>query len=169
MNTSVVSSGDDTITTNEIPSLLVPMAKEKLILPTVSVAEMIPYQAPQARHTVVYDTIPDWYLGSLRWRGIAVPMLSYELINGDMAPEISPHSQILILNNTGMSSRLPFICMPTQGIPRLSRVAANEISEKTDAYVKEYDQMHVYVAGEQAVIPDVSKLEQVCINMLGLG
>jgi len=170
MSTSVVSSGHDdgTVNTNEIPSLLVPMADSKLVLPTVSVAEMIPYQEPQARQAVALDTIPDWYLGSLNWRGVSVPMLSYESLNGDAAPDILPFSQILILNNTGVSSQLPFLCFPTQGIPRLSRVAMNEISQNTEAYVKEYEQMHVYVAGEQGVIPDVSKLEHSCINMLGL-
>ncbi|MGH1439960.1 MAG: chemotaxis protein CheW [Cellvibrionaceae bacterium] len=170
MSTSVVSSDNDdgTVNTNEIPSLLVPMADSKLVLPTVSVAEMIPYQAPQARQTVVFDTIPDWYLGSLNWRGISVPMLSYEALNGDVAPEILPFSQILILNNTGVNAQLPFLCLPTQGIPRLSRVAMNEISQNTEAYIKEYDQMHVYVAGEQAVIPDVAKLEHTCVSMLGL-
>jgi len=169
MNTSVVSSGSDDGTVNtEIPSLLVPMSNTKLILPTVSVAEMIPYQTPQARQTVVFDTIPDWYLGSLNWRGVSVPMISYEAINGDIAPEVLPFSQILILNNTGVHSQLPFLCLPTQGIPRLSRVATNEISENTEAFIKEYDQMHVYVAGEQAVIPDVNSLEHTCVNMLGL-
>lgn len=171
MNAPVVGSANSdsrgAASTNEIPSLLVPMANVKLVLPTVSVAEMIPYQAPQARQTVVVDSIPDWYLGNLNWRGVTVPMLSYEQLNGEAAPEILPHSQILILNNTGVDARLPFVCMPTQGIPRLSRIAANEISENTEAFLKEFDQMHVYVAGEQAIIPDVGKLERACVDMLG--
>jgi len=171
MNAPVVGSvnknDSGAANTDEIPSLLVPMANAKLVLPTVSVAEMIPYQIPQARQTVVFDTIPDWYLGNLNWRGVSVPMLSYEQLNGEPAPEILPHSQILILNNTGISPQLPFVCIPTQGIPRLSRIAVNEISENTDAVLKEYDQMHVYVAGEQAAIPDLSKLERACVSMLG--
>ena len=170
MNAPVVGSANNdsgVANTDEIPSLLVPMANAKLVLPTVSVAEMIPYQAPQACQTVVFDTIPDWYLGNLNWRGVSVPMLSYEQLNGEPAPKILPHSQILILNNTGVDTQLPFLCMPTQGIPRLSRIAVNEISENADAFIKEYDQMHVYVAGEQAIIPDVSKLERTCASMLG--
>lgn len=172
MNAPVMGSANNddgsASSTNEIPSLLVPMANAKLVLPTVSVAEMIPYQTPQARQTIVLDTIPGWYLGDLNWRGVTVPMLSYEQLNGEPAPDIVPHSQILILNNTGVDTRLPFVCMPTQGIPRLSRIAVNEISENTGAFLKEFDQMHVYVAGEQAIIPDVSKLERACADMLGL-
>ncbi|MFT6387049.1 MAG: chemosensory pili system protein ChpC [Cellvibrionaceae bacterium] len=171
MNAPVVGSANNNdsgvANTDEIPSLLVPMANAKLVLPTVSVAEMIPYQAPQARQTVVCDTIPDWYLGNLNWRGVSVPMLSYEQLNGEPVAEILSHSQILILNNTGVDAQLPFLCMPTQGIPRLSRIAVNEISENVDAFIKEYDQMHVYVAGEQGIIPDISKLERACASMLG--
>lgn len=170
MSTSLVSSDNDNGASgaNEIPSLLVPVGGTKLVLPTVSVAEMVPYQAPQARDKTVVETIPEWYLGTFNWRGVRVPMVSYELLNGDAAPSIVEHSQILILNNTGVSSKLPFLCMPTQGIPRLSRVAVDEISENTQVFCKDYDQMQVYIAGEQAVIPDVTKLEQICATLLGL-
>jgi chemosensory pili system protein ChpC len=165
MNSPVVSGSDSN--TNEIPSLLVPMLDHKLVLPTVSVAEMTPYQTPQPRQPVAVDDVPDWYLGSFSWRGIMVPMVSYELLNsGNLAP-VKPESQIIILNNTGVNQNLPFVCLPTQGIPRLSRVAVNEISENTHSQRDEYDQMHVFVAGEEAVIPDVTKIEMACANLFG--
>lgn len=168
MSTSLVGAqGKGIDQTNEIPSLLVPMSDIKLLLPTVSVAEMIPYQAPQARQQVVYDSVPDWYLGNLAWRGVAVPMLSFERLNGELAANISADSQILVLNNTGVNAQLPFLCLPTQGIPRLSRVAMSEIAENTQALLKEYEEMRVHVAGEQAVIPDVAKMEETCAKMLG--
>jgi chemosensory pili system protein ChpC len=52
--------------------------------------------------------------------------------------------------------------MPTQGIPRLSRVAVNEISENTRVSAKLFDQMQVFVAGEQAIIPDLESIEREC-------
>ena len=165
MDTPVVTEFDDNI--NEIPSLLVPMSNCKLILPTVSVAEMIPYQPPQERQNVVTDEIPKWYLGNLTWRGVSVPMVSYEQLNGELETPIRPESQLLILNNTGVSQKMPFICVPTQGIPRLSRVAANEISENKDVQLKDFEEMRVSVAGEAAVIPDITRLEQIMAVTLG--
>ncbi len=153
--------------TNEIPSLLIPMAGHKLVLPTVSVAEMIAYQSPQSNDSLSGDSIPHWYLGNLLWRGILVPMMSYEALNGEAIAPIQSESQVLILNGTGVNAQIPFLCIPTQGIPRLSRVAVNEISENEQAETKQFDQMQVFVAGEQAVIPDVSQLEVVCANLLG--
>ncbi len=153
--------------TNEIPSLLIPMAGHKLVLPTVSVAEMIAYQPPQSDSSLPGDNTPHWYLGNLLWRGILVPMMSYEALNGESIAPIQAESQVLILNSTGVNSQIQFLCIPTQGIPRLSRVAVNEISENDQVERKEFDQMQVFVAGEQAVIPDVSRLETVCANLLG--
>ena len=153
--------------TTEIPSLLVPMSGCKLVLPTVSVAEMVVYQAPQVSLDSSSET-PQWFLGNFLWRGVQVPMVSYEVLNNDNLPSIKDDSQLIILNRTGVDSKLNFICMPTQGIPRLSRVAANEISENTRLSAKLYDQMQVFVAGEQAAIPNIEKIEKECEKFLGL-
>ncbi|MBX2808298.1 MAG: chemotaxis protein CheW [Cellvibrionaceae bacterium] len=155
-------------TINEIPSLLIPMVEGQLLLPTVSVAEMIPYQTPQPSPSLAGKNQPPWYLGELSWRGVTVPMLSYEAINGGVTAEVQATSQVAILNNTGVSEQLPFIAMLTQGIPHLSRVVATEISENTDTPVKDYDQMQVFIAGEQAIVPNISRLERACIDLLGL-
>lgn len=165
MNSPVISDNESSV--SEIPSLLVPMVGHKLILPTVSVAEMTPYEAPQPHQAIEGDDIPDWYLGSMLWRGIMVPMISYEILNGEPLAPIQPESQVIILNNTGVSEQLSFICITTQGIPRLSRVAANEISQNTEATLRDYEEMRVYVAGEEAVIPNITKLEQACVNLFG--
>ena len=161
MSTPVLRTrGNDS---NEIPSLLVPMSGYKLILPTVSVAEMIPYQSPQQ---VELESAPEWYLGNLSWRGLSVPMLSYDILNDQAPVSVVAESQIIVLNNTGVSPKLPFICIPTQGIPRLTRIADNEISANAEGDLKPYDMMKVFVAGEDAIIPNVEKLEQACAEFL---
>ncbi len=162
-NSTPVSSDSAT----EIPSLLVPMGTYKLVLPTVSVAEMVAYQAPQVNLESSSET-PSWFLGNFLWRGVQVPMVSYEVLNSDSLPNVKADSQLVVLNCTGVNSQLKFICMPTQGIPRLSRVAANEISENTRVNAKDYDQMQVFVAGEQAAIPNIEKIERECVRLLGL-
>lgn len=163
MSSTPVSSEDAA----EIPSLLVPMSGYKLVLPTVSVAEMVAYQAPQISLESSSET-PQWFLGNFLWRGVQVPMVSYEVLNNDDLPSIRDDSQLIILNATSVDSKLKFMCMPTQGIPRLSRVAVNEISENTRLGAKPFDQMQVFVAGEQAAIPNIEKIEKECEKLLGL-
>jgi len=148
----------------DIPSLIIPIAHRQLLLPTVSVAEMLPFVKPQLRQT---DLAP-WYLGNVTWRGVAVPMISYELINGEQTLPIKVTSQMAILNSTGVSTVLPFICFPTQGIPRLSRVSSEMIKEDKARPLQAFDQMNVVVSEDVVAIPDVSRLEQEIVNLLGL-
>jgi chemosensory pili system protein ChpC len=59
----------------ELPTFLVPLQKSNILLPSSSVAEIIPYEPLQR----IQDT-PDWFLGLLGWRGIEVPVLSFEML-----------------------------------------------------------------------------------------
>lgn len=161
---TIASGGTIASKKAEIPSLIIPIAQRNVLLPTVSVAEMLPFVKPQLRHT---DLLP-WFLGNVQWRGVSVPMFSYERINGDEPAAIKATSQMAILNSTGVSSSLPFLCFPTQGIPRLSRVAPDSIKEDRQQVASAFDQMNVLVNGEAVAIPDVSKIEQALVDLLAL-
>jgi chemosensory pili system protein ChpC len=62
---------------SEVSSLLIPLHEKQLILPNVTVAEIIPYRMPKiiSNHT-------SWLLGQLEWRNIHIPVLSYEALSG---------------------------------------------------------------------------------------
>ena len=149
---------------NEVPCLIIPVDNGQLVLPTVTVAEMIPYRQPQ-RHAG--QDAPTWFLGRLPWRGLTVPLLSFEAINGLDAPAIQASSQISIFNNTGVNAQLPFLAIPTTGIPHLSRITPESI-KATETETRPYETMHVNIDGGVAVIPDISSLERACSEFLGL-
>jgi chemosensory pili system protein ChpC len=149
---------------SDIPSLIIPISNRQVLLPTVSVAEMLPFVKPQLRQT---DLAP-WFLGNVIWRGVTVPMISYELINGEQPLPIKATSQMAIVNSTGVSVALPFICFPTQGIPHLSRVSSTIIKEDKVIPLQAFDQMNVTVNDDTVAIPDVSKLEREIVSLLGL-
>lgn len=165
-NTTEVAavSRNNAIAEADIPSLIIPIAHRQLLLPTVSVAEMLPFVKPQLRQV---DSAP-WFLGNVTWRGVAVPMISYELINGEQALPIKATSQMAIINSTGVSTALPFLCFPSQGIPRLSRVSPETIKEDTTVALQPFDQMNVTVNEDIVAIPDISRLEQEVVRLLGL-
>jgi len=167
MKTNLITSNAAVIK-DEVPSLIVPMANQQLLLPTVSVAEMLPFKAPRPPQPVEGIVLPLWYLGDVLWRGILVPMISYEAINGGDILEVKGVSQMAILNNTGVSVKLPFMSFPTQGIPRLSRVTDQTIVEDASQQRKAFDSMCVSVADEAAVIPDISKIERAYIDLMKL-
>lgn len=147
--------------TQEVASLLIPMNGNHLLIPNVTVAEIVPV----SQVTPVLRS-PDWYLGNCRWREQTVPLLAYEVLNGDEKPFVNARSRFAVLNTTGQDDSLPFIAVLTQGLPRLARVTQDEISKRDDIENKAYELMHISWAGEEAVIPDISKMENFFLNYL---
>ncbi|WP_041522176.1 chemotaxis protein CheW [Gilvimarinus agarilyticus] len=143
----------------EVASLLVPLSESLLLLPNVTVAEIVPVSEIQS-----VDNAPDWLLGDVSWRELDVPIISLEVMNGQSRPNFSSRCRIAVLNTTGISDSLSFIAILTQGLPRLARVTASEITHLDDEIPAEYDELVVSWAGERAVIPALSKIEQVYLE-----
>lgn len=143
----------------DIPSLILPMSEHFMLAPTVSIAEIVSYVRP----TPVVDG-PDWLLGTVEWRKQPVPLLSLEVLRGEAVGDIGPRSRIAVFNNTGVSEDLPFFAVPTQGIPRLSRVQEASIHEVKNATLKPFERLRVDLEGEECSIPDVAAMEQVILD-----
>ena len=144
---------------DEVASLLIPLADRVLLVPTVTVAEMVPYTEPRRD-----PEAPDWYMGIVNWREIQVPILCFEVLNGGSMPEYNNKCRLAIMNNAGVDDSLPFLGLATQGIPRLSRVKPDEIHELTEIATKRFELMVVSLAGETVAIPDIVALEQAYLD-----
>ncbi len=147
--------------TLEVACLLLPLANQLLLLPNVTVAEIVPVS-----HLTSVEGAPEWYLGNLSWREQSLPLLSFEVLNGGSRPGVGGRSRVAVLNTTGLSDELPFLALLVQNIPRLARVNEEEIRQRDGVEKLPYDLMPVSVAGEDAVIPDLARLEQVCIDLV---
>lgn len=143
----------------EIASLLIPLQGCQLLLPNVSVAEIVPIAQVSSG-----EGAPAWYLGSCMWREQRVPLISYEILNGDAKPAMHSRARLAVLNSTGISEELPFLALVTQGLPRLARVNEEEIAAHDVEELKPFEAMQVSWAGEEAVIPDIARMEQAILN-----
>jgi chemosensory pili system protein ChpC len=108
---------------------------------------------------------PDWLIGLYHWRNQAVPLLSYEVLNGRAYFPLNPQGRVAVLNNTGVDARLPFIAIPTQGIPRMAKVGKDDITENTDIPKRPFDLMAVRVGMEELFIPDIAALENAFLKL----
>ncbi|WP_019603728.1 chemotaxis protein CheW [Teredinibacter turnerae] len=155
-------SGDETLPADPVDNiacLLVPVLGATLLIPSVTVAEMAPMQPVQS-----VPNSPQWMLGKYEWRNAYVPVVVFEAINGGKLTPLNPQGRMAVLNNTGVDSRLPFIAIPTQGIPRMVRIGESDIVENTLGMKSPFVDMAVKVGMEELVIPNVTALEQAYVD-----
>lgn len=138
----------------QIASLLIPMVGRPILLPNVAVAEIVPWQEPEA-----LEGKPVWVLGQVEWRGIKVPLISLELMNDDELEDAYQGNRIAVLNGVGESQQ-PFYALSVQGLPRLVRVFPEEMGNEQEATEEKSYDMYVQVSGERAVIPDLVAVEK---------
>jgi chemosensory pili system protein ChpC len=145
----------------EVASLLIPLQGRMLLAPNVTIAEIVP-----VAQVIPVENAPAWYLGNCTWREQTIPLLSFEVMNGEEKPGVAQRSRFAVINTTGVNESLPFIAILTQGLPRLARVTEEEITEREDADNKPFELMHVSWAGEEAVIPNVEAMERAFLDYL---
>lgn len=146
---------------SQIATLLIPVSGKLLVLPNVSVAEVIPSAPP----TPVED-VPTWYLGRFSWRNTEVPLVSFEAINDEPFANRSGSPRIAILNNVIGDPTLPFCGIVTEGLPRLMRLLPEEIAEDPDALIGPAEIARVLVNGERASIPNVAYIQQQVLKVI---
>lgn len=134
--------------------LYLPVHQQQLLLPNVSVAEVVNYQAPST-----IKGKPDYFLGHITWRGVSIPLISYDIANGQTGQAASINPRIAVINSIGEHHEaLPFFAIVTQGIPRLVKVASDMI-KSSKANHKKAELSTVKLDGEEAIIPDLAYLE----------
>lgn len=138
---------------DSIRTLIIPMQGRNLLLPNVAVAEVVPYMRPRA-----LADAPEWLLGTISWRGLTIPLVSYDGLYGAGVQAGVGQARIAVLNTVHPDSGLKFYALVTAGIPQLKRVNADLLQEvSTEDATGVLSQVQI---GEiQAVIPDLSALE----------
>jgi len=150
--------------TSAIHCLMVPLSNDILLLPNAAVAEVTAYQQPEQT-----DGMPDWLLGKYAWRDYQIPVIAFEVLNGDVAGNITinKNSRIAVLNTLNGNMNLPYVGLVTQGIPRLQVVQNTGIennsatSERQNVFVAEF----VLVNGEPVTIPNIDIIERAIMDL----
>jgi chemosensory pili system protein ChpC len=142
---------------DELYSLLVPLAGERLIVPRACVAEVIGYQPP-AQMT----NAPPWYVGLVSWGERSVPVVSFEGAFGQSLPNVSSRTRIVIFHATSGVLAGGYFGVLTLGFPQLVRVNAEVIRPDPSRGFPERAPVicQVRMVNETPLIPDLERLEQ---------
>lgn len=144
----------------DIHSLLLPLQDHQLLLPNAAVAEITEYRPAE-----VPDGMPAWCLGKVAWRGLEIPLISYEAFIGEEVPEESSRFRIAVLNTLNKNADTPFIGVVLKGIPRLFTAGSETVVAEAGAAAVEGILARVQAVGEAAMIPDIDALERSVVGL----
>jgi len=136
---------------SSLTGLLLPLSDRSLVLPNVAVAELIGYQ-----HCAPAPDQPAWLLGWIDWRGLRLPLLSFEAACGGQT-QVGERARIVVLNALGGTSR-SFFALLVQGIPRSCKLDSQ--LNYVDVPLGELELAAVQVGEQVARVPDLVALEK---------
>lgn len=142
---------------------VLPMQKQAVILPGDAVAEVIPYEPLQR----ILDT-PNWFLGLLGWRGVQVPVVSFEMLTVERASfslvSVASASLAIVRGNTDQTS-LPFYALVAQTHPVPHTITAEMLFETGDP-VERTEIAKVRFNNDVLSVPNLDYLEAALLNAL---
>ena len=145
----------------EVYSLMIPTVDSNILLPNSNIAEIVPFS-----NVELYAKSggkPDWYLGHLLWRGLDIPLVSIDIMQGASDPRADKRARVAVAHTLNSNRELPYIAIVVQGIPRLSHVTQDNINLLTEKETSDAEKMHVTVDDISASIPDLDKLEEMIL------
>lgn len=148
---------------NELYSLLIPLRRERILVPRMCVAEVIAF-ADTERHQV--EDAPDWLLGSVDWNGRRLPIISLDGAEVEGAEPArsgkrGSRSRIVVFHAIGNKLKSGHYGVLTQGFPQLVRVNRDVLTGDADAPLPEGLPMlcRVRMIHEFPFVPDLETIE----------
>ena len=141
---------------NELYSLLIPLAEDRLIVPRACVAEVVRFTSPE-QEAGAYD----WMLGNVNWNGRSLPVVSFEGALGKDVPAITGRTRIVVFYASSGKLKTGYFGVLTQGFPQLVRVNKDVLQlHTTEGWPQEAPVLcRVKMINEFPLIPNLEKLE----------
>lgn len=147
----------------DVSALLLPVAGELLVVPSVSVSEII-----RPRPLERSATAPNWLLGTFQWHGQRLRVLSFEALNNNDKPSPLSASRLVIFNlMVPTAEGVGQYALLTHGVPHLMRLTPDNLIKINSALLGPAERMKVSLYGQDGAIPDIDYLERHAIMPLG--
>ena len=146
----------------KIRSLWIPLRGMNLLLPNMAVAEISSYRIPET-----LPEMPEWMLGTVKWQGEDIAVISLEALCGIRVPSNPVFSRLMIVNSVRKDSKLKNYAIVTAGLPGLIQFGYDTADEFSD-FEEEALKCMVRIGSEEAIIPDLDFLQGLVEEQLGL-
>ena len=141
-----------------IRCLSLPLQDAVLLVPGSVVSEVVPYVS----HTPV-KADSEWLLGRLIWRGLALPLLSFEVV-AELAERPTIGRRIAVFNTVGGNPALPFYAIFVQAVPKLVQLEDHRLKDLDSDSASPLLRNRVELDGSQAYIPELNQLETLVLS-----
>lgn len=148
---------------SEIFSFMIPMLKEHLLIPSETVAEVVPFMNVSLFDGIEQKT--DWHIGTVAWRKQNIPVLSLERLLKHQDLGDLKHSRVAIIHTLRSSDELPYIALLVQGIPRMVPVRNDNVELIDDSASDLISKLWLKVGDNKAMVPDIDMLEQMAMEL----
>lgn len=141
---------------HSIAGILLPLQQRPLLLPVACIAEVLGYHRP-----VEHKRGTDWILGDIRWRGLQLPLISFELFNQGRFTPFSVNNRIAVMHRTtsDSSDTMPFYAMVIQGTPRPLTLKNTELKRSSEASGPA-EKGRAMLRETPVTLPDLALIEQ---------
>ncbi len=150
-----------TADTEELYSLLIPLAEDRLIVPRACVAEVVRFSKPDKAPGAHF-----WMLGNVSWNGRPLPVVSFEGALGKAVPPATGRTRIVVFSASTGQLKTGYYGMLTQGFPQLVRVNRDVLKlDSSDSWSEDEPVLcRVKMINEFPLIPDLEKLESMLVS-----
>ncbi len=140
----------------ELYSLLVPLAEDRLIVPRACVVEVVRFARPDHEAGA-----HDWMLGTVNWNGRDLPVVSFEGLLGKAVPATTGRTRIVVFYASSGQLKTGYFGVLTQGFPQLVRVNRDVLQLHTaEGWPQDAPVLcRVKMINEFPLIPDLDKIE----------
>ena len=133
-----------------IRCMLLPLAEDYLLLPHVTVAEVIAYVEPDE------SSDENKVIGAINWRGVSVPIISFEKVCDLAVKENSIRDRIAILYHPNGDEDKPYLGVKLIDIPKSFRAEVNGlVDEKVTIKQSDYIYNQLSNEGRRLFIPNL--------------
>ena len=145
----------------ELYSLLVPLADDRLIIPRACVAEVVRYSKPDQE-----PGSQSWMLGNINWNGRELPVVAFEGTIGKDIPAVTGRTRIVVFYGSSGQLKSGFFGILTQGFPQLVRVNREVLKlDSTEGWPEGAPVLcRVKMINEYPLVPHLENLESMLAN-----
>jgi chemosensory pili system protein ChpC len=137
----------------EVDSVLLPLAEDRVLLPKVAVAEVYSLDAMSFRAEA-----PNWWLGFLPWHGHQVPVISFEALSGRELPAHTKRARVVVINSLGSYLETGLFAILAQGHPHLASLGGQAVQPDGEPS-SAVELSRLRVGNTRPVIPDLEAIE----------